>query len=422
MRTTAPRGTRDIKEREALAFRSLETAALDAFHRYGYEEIRTPVFESQDLFHRAVGETTDIVEKEMFVFTDRGGRELALRPEGTAGVVRAYLEHSYDKTGGIKKFFYIGPMFRAERPQAGRYREFWQLGAEFFGNPSPQADADTLLLIRDILTSYGLSDVTFYLNTLGCAACRPHYREALIAYLSGHRDRLCEDCKRRLDKNPLRCLDCKVDGPTLTDAPAMADHLCEACRAHDAALDALLKSVDFGHVKDPRLVRGLDYYTRTVFEIKAAGAQEAGVAGVLGAGGRYDGLVKQMGGPDVPAIGFALGIDRVCRARHGDALAQPVPTDPSKRIFVALAGAGTSEAGFKILRDLRQAGFTAEIGASDKSLKAQLRWADGWGAGRVVLVGESELSRGAVLLKDLVAHAQEEILLPGLLNKLSAKN
>jgi histidyl-tRNA synthetase len=356
-----------------------------------------------------VGETTDIVEKEMFSFEDRGGRKLALRPEGTAGVVRAYLEHSYDKTGGIKKLFYMGPMFRAERPQAGRYREFWQIGAEFFGNPSPQADADTLLLVKDILSDFGLKDVQFHLNSLGCSECRPKYREALKTWLSARKDSLCDDCKRRLDKNPLRCLDCKIDGPKLTDAPVMSDHLCEACREHDKTLDGLLKSVGFAYVKDPRLVRGLDYYTRTVFEIKAAGAGETGVSGVLGAGGRYDGLVKQMGGPEVPAIGFAVGMDRVCRARHGDALDQSVPAEPARRIFVALAGAGTSEPGFKILRDLRAGGFTAEIGASDKSLKAQLRWADGWGAGRVVLVGEEELKRGVVQMKDLAAHSQTEI-------------
>jgi histidyl-tRNA synthetase len=416
MRLSAPRGTRDIKDREALAFRELEAAALESFRRYGYEEIRTPVFETRELFRRAVGETTDIVEKEMFDFSDRGGRELSLRPEGTAGVVRSYLEHSMDKTGGIKKLFYMGPMFRAERPQAGRYREFWQIGAEFFGNPSPQADAETLLLIRDILSGFGLKEFAFHLNSLGCPDCRPAYRNALTTYLEARRASLCEDCKRRLDKNPLRCLDCKTDGPSLTDAPRTADHLCEACRAHDKELDDLLRSVEFSFVKDPRLVRGLDYYTRTVFEVKAGGL---GAQDALGAGGRYDGLVKQMGGPDTPAIGFALGVDRVCRSRHGDALDQAVPTDPARRIFVALAGVGTGETGFKILRDLRAAGLTVEIGAPEKSLKAQLRWADGWGAGRVVIVGEEELKRDAVLLKNLSDHSQKEIRLSTLQEGLS---
>lgn len=418
MRLSAPRGTRDIKEREALAFRQLEAVALEAFRRYGYEEIRTPVFESEELFHRAVGETTDIVEKEMFNFEDRGGRKLALRPEGTAGVVRAYLEHAYDKTGGIKKLFYVGPMFRAERPQAGRYREFWQLGAEFFGNPGPQADADTLLLVRDVLEGVGVQGCAFHVNSLGCPACRPKYREALTAWLSARKDGLCEDCKRRLDKNPLRCLDCKVDGPKLGDAPVMADHLCEACRAHDGALSELLAVAQFPVVRDPRLVRGLDYYTRTVFEVKAQGTGEAGVSGVLGAGGRYDGLVKQMGGPEVPAIGFALGMDRVCRARFGEELGASVQASPEKRVFVALAGAGTSVPGFKVLRELRVAGFTAEIGDPGRSLKSQFRWADGWGAGRVVVVGEEELKRGAVQLKDLATHDQAEVPLAALATRL----
>jgi histidyl-tRNA synthetase len=415
MRLTASRGTRDIKEREALAFREMEAAALDVFRRYGYDEIRTPVFESRDLFRRAVGETTDIVEKEMFDFTDRGGRELSLRPEGTAGVVRAYLEHSMDKTGGIRKLFYVGPMFRAERPQAGRYREFWQLGAEFFGNPSPQADAETLLLIRDILTAFGLTNVALHVNSLGCPDCRPAYREALKTYLTAKAEGLCDDCKRRLEKNPLRCLDCKVDGPNLTDAPRTVDHLCAPCRDHEKEVDALVASAGLSVVKDPRLVRGLDYYTRTVFEVKAAGI---GAQDALGAGGRYDGLVKQMGGPDTPAIGFALGMDRVCRAKYGEALGQAVPTEAARRVFVALAGAGTGGAGFTILRDLRAAGLTAEIGAAGRSLKAQLRWADGWGAGRVVIVGEEELKRGVVLVKDLAAHSQTEIALDELVGKI----
>jgi histidyl-tRNA synthetase len=392
MRYSAPRGTRDIKEAEARAFRELETAAQEVFRRYGYEEIRTPVFETAELFHRAVGDTTDIVEKEMYVFEDRGGRQLALRPEGTAGVVRAYLEHSWDKSGAFKKLFYAGPMFRAERPQAGRYREFWQIGAEFFGNPSPQADAETLLLVRDILTAYGLKEFKFLVNSIGCPACRPVYREALVKYLSAKKD-LCEDCQRRIVKNPLRALDCKIDGPKLADAPLMSGSLCEACRAHEKELDSLLAAVNFKPEKAPRLVRGLDYYSRTVFEVTstALGAQDA-----LGAGGRYDALVKLMGGPDVPAVGFALGMDRVVKARAGiEEAAQ------DKKVFVALAGEGTSVPGFKILRELRETGVASEIGAEDKSLKAQLRWADSSGAWLVVIVGQAELQKGEVVLKNL---------------------
>lgn len=406
MRYAAPRGTRDIKEREARAFRELEAAAQEVFRLHGYEEVRTPVYENAELFQRAVGEATDIVEKEMFTFEDRGGRKLALRPEGTAGVVRAYLEHNWDKTGALKKLFYVGPMFRAERPQAGRYREFWQVGAEFFGNPSPQADADVLLLVRGILSAYGLTEMKFLLNSIGCAECRPAYRDALVKYLSGKADGLCEDCRRRMEKNPLRCLDCKIDGPRLADAPLIGGHLCEACRAHERDLEALLRSVDFAYEKAPRLVRGLDYYTRTVFEVTSAGL---GAQDALGAGGRYDSLVKTLGGPDVPAIGFALGMDRVARARYGAALEAEGAEEGDARLFVALAGEGTGPAGFQLLRELRALGYVGEIGDPGKSLKAQMRWADAWRARYVVLVGEEEWAQRKIVLRDLKLQKQKVV-------------
>jgi histidyl-tRNA synthetase len=407
MRYSAARGTRDIKESEVAAFHELEKAARDVFRRYGYEEIRTPVFETAELFQRAVGEATDIVEKEMYVFEDRGGRKLALRPEGTAGVVRAYLEHGWDKTGGLRKLFYSGPMFRADRPQAGRYREFWQIGAEYFGNPSAQADADMLWLVKDLLEAYGLKDVKFQLNSIGCPKCRPQYRETLVKFLEGKKASLCEDCQRRLEKNPLRALDCKVDGPKLADAPKIADHLCDECRAHDKELKELLNApgLKFDYAENPWLVRGLDYYSRTVFEVTASGL---GSQDAVAAGGRYDALVKTLGGPDVPAVGFALGMDRVARARYGEAGA-PLGGDADRRVFVALAGAGTGPTGYEFVRRLRAAGFTAEVGASDKSLKAQLRWADAWNARWVVLIGEDELKRGSAQLKDLKGHTQAEV-------------
>ncbi|HOW27730.1 MAG TPA: histidine--tRNA ligase [Elusimicrobiota bacterium] len=413
MKYSAPRGTRDIIGDEVLNFRRIETIADGLFRLYGFEEIRTPVFETAELFSRAVGDTTDIVEKEMYVFQDRGGRSLSLRPEGTAGVVRAYLEHSWDKTGGgFKKLFYKGPMFRAERPQAGRYREFWQIGAEYFGNPSPEADAEVLFLVRDILDPVGAAiPVDFTLNSIGCAACRPVYREKLTSYLSAKRNGLCEDCQRRLDKNPLRALDCKTDSPQLSDAPRMADSLCEPCRRHDQQLEAILTSARFPYRKNPKLVRGLDYYNRTVFEVtsSALGAQDA-----LAAGGRYDSLVKMLGGPDIPAIGFALGMDRVAKA-----LCETPRPSASKKICVVLAGQGTGEAGFALVRAIRQqartndTGWSCEFAPSDKSLKAQFRFADNWGADHVIVIGETELARQKCLLKDLKESRQEEIDLPG---------
>lgn len=425
-RPSAPRGTRDIIDLDARSFRHLEERARACFGIYGYEEIRTPSFESADLFSRAVGDTTDIVEKEMYLFEDRGGRPLALRPEGTAGVVRAYLEHGWDQTAPVKKLWYGGPMFRAERPQAGRYREFWQIGGECFGNPSPQADAETLSLVRDILTRAGLTNgVRFSVNSIGCSVCRPAYRDALKAYLTERKADLCENCLRRLERNPLRALDCKGDGPKFTDAPLMADHLCGACLLHRDETYALLKSTAFSFEESPRLVRGLDYYTRTVFEVTAPGQ---GSQDAIGAGGRYDGLVKLLGGPETPAIGFALGIDRVARALQAQGFAAP----PPNKIFVAQAGAGTSGPAFGLAQAFRShpksaAGSVAiEIGASTKSLKAQFRAADGWGADWLLLVGEEELKKGTVVLKDLRRHSQEEIPLaeavPLLFNRITVES
>ncbi|MBL8023681.1 MAG: histidine--tRNA ligase [Elusimicrobia bacterium] len=406
-RPNAPRGTRDIIDHELRSFRRLEEGAENCFARYGYDEIRPPSFESADLFSRAVGDTTDIVEKEMYLFQDRGGRSLALRPEGTAGVVRAYLEHGWDQTAPVKKLWYGGPMFRAERPQAGRYREFWQIGGECFGNPSPQADAETLFLVRDILAAAGLRvGVRFLVNSIGCAQCRPAYRGALTAYLTARQSDLCENCVRRLERNPLRALDCKVDGPKFGDAPLMADHLCEACRVHRDDVYALLKGAGFPFEDSPRLVRGLDYYTRTVFEVTAPGQ---GSQDAIGAGGRYDGLVKLLGGPDTPAMGFALGVDRVARALEAQGVVFPV----SPKIFVAQAGQGTGVTAFRLAQELRshpsRFPVSIEIGASTKSLKAQFRAADGWGADGLILVGEEELKKGSVVLKDLRRHTQEEV-------------
>lgn len=408
-RSSAPRGTRDIFDRLIRSFRWLEERGGDCFARYGYEEIRTPSFESADLFSRAVGDTTDIVEKEMYLFQDRGGRSLALRPEGTAGVVRAYLEHGWDQTSPVKKLWYSGPMFRAERPQAGRYREFWQIGGECFGNPSPQADAETLFLARDILGAAGLTaGVRFLVNSIGCAQCRPAYREALTAYLKERQSDLCENCVRRMERNPLRALDCKVDALKFGDAPLMADHLCDACRLHRDEVDSLLKGAAFPFEEAPRLVRGLDYYSRTVFEVTAPGQ---GSQDAIGAGGRYDGLVKLLGGPDTPAVGFALGVDRVARALEAQGCLAPLPS----KIYVAQAGQGTRLPAFDLAQKMRahslqgKGHFSVELGASTKSLKAQFRAADGWGADWLVLVGEEELKRGTVILKNLRRHSQEEI-------------
>ena len=294
----AIRGTKDILPpfakatgdgaADSVQFQHLEEQARALFRRFGYSEIRTPTFEAVDLFQRSLGETTDVVQKEMYVFEDRGGRKLALRPEGTAGVARAFIEHHLSQSAPFCKLFYIGQMFRAERPQAGRYREFWQIGAEYFGNASAAADAELLLLVQTLFLSLRLEDAHLKINSLGDAKCRPKYLEALGAYIKGILPTLCEDCRHRAEKNPLRVLDCKTDGPKLADAPTIDGFWCDDCRAHFEKVQDLVRRAGGAFAVVPRLVRGLDYYTRTVFEVtsSALGAQDA-----LAAGGRYDKLV-----------------------------------------------------------------------------------------------------------------------------------
>ena len=345
----AIRGTKDILPSDAAQFQHLESEARALFRRYGYQEIRTPTFESVDLFQRSLGETTDVVQKEMYIFEDRGGRKLALRPEGTAGVVRAFIEHHLSQTSPFCKLFYIGPMFRAERPQAGRYREFWQIGAEYFGNAAPAADAELLLLVQTLFRELGLADARLKINSLGDAKCRPQYLEALSVFIKGILPTLCEDCQRRAEKNPLRVLDCKTDRDKLAGAPTIDKFWCADCRPHFEKVQELLKQGG-GHFElAPRLVRGLDYYSRTVFEItsSALGAQDA-----LAAGGRYDKLVKDLDGPDVPALGFAMGAERVIQAIQAGQKEVVKPAN-SLYIFVAAMGEPAAAQAFKLLQELR---------------------------------------------------------------------
>jgi histidyl-tRNA synthetase len=422
----AVRGTHDILPEEAGQFQKLEAQARVLFKQFGFQEIRTPTFEMLDLFHRSLGETTDIVEKEMYVFEDRGGRRLALRPEGTAGVVRAFIEHHLSQTSSICKLFYIGSMFRAERPQAGRYREFWQIGGEYFGNPYPEADAELLLMVQGLYQSLGLSDVQLKLNSLGDEKCRPVYRQALRDYLEAEKSKLCEDCQRRIEKNPFRILDCKTDGPRLAGAPTIDGFWCDECKAHFGAVRAHLDKAGAAYVIAPRLVRGLDYYNRTVFEVTttALGAQDA-----LAAGGRYDRLVKDIGGPDVPALGFALGSERTIAAIKA-AAAKEEAGKTGVRVFVAAQGEDTYPAVFQLLQELRldkglrEKGILVEGGFFRKKLGAQMTLADRWGASHCVIVGQEELEQGQVTLRFLKSSSQERLartqLIPHLLRLSSS--
>lgn len=417
MKFQAIRGTKDILPVDAARFEALETMARSVFHRFGFHEIRTPTFESLELFQRTLGETTDVVQKEMYAFEDRGGRKLALRPEGTAGVVRAFIEHHLSQSAPFCKLFYIGPMFRAERPQAGRYREFWQAGAESFGNASPTADAELLLMVQTLFESLGLKDVSLKVNSLGDAKCRPTYLEALRSYLSAKKDQLCEDCQRRIDKNPLRALDCKIDGPKLLDAPMIDQFWCPECRSHFDRVKAYLDRSGARYQVVPRLVRGLDYYSRTVFEAtsSALGAQDA-----LAAGGRYDKLVKELDGPDVPALGFAMGVERALealKAQNADSL----QAAPKPFIWVAAMGEKPAETAFGLLQQIRrESQVRADGGFFEKKLGAQLQMADKVGATHCFILGDDELARSQVTIRSLKTSSQETVDLSGVSRYIKA--
>jgi histidyl-tRNA synthetase len=408
----AVRGTKDILPEEAALFERLESEARSLFRRFGYQEIRTPTFEALDLFQRSLGESTDVVQKEMYVFEDRGGRKLALRPEGTAGVARAFVEHHLSQTHPFCKLFYMGPMFRAERPQAGRYREFWQIGAEYFGNASPAADAEILLLVQRLFQTMGVPDARLKVNSLGCGDCRPRYLAALLKFLETQMKNLCEDCRRRARQNPLRALDCKTDAGKLASAPAIDAFWCMNCRAHFASVQELFKQAGGSFEVVPRLVRGLDYYTRTIFEVvsSALGAQDA-----LAAGGRYDRLIKDLGGPDVPALGFALGVERTLQALQAASKKEVVKSTDSVYIFVAALGEPAAVEAFRLLQELRQnadlakAGIMIEGGFFDKKLGAQLGIADRIAATHCVIIGEDEMGKNEVTLRAMKSGAQERI-------------
>lgn len=373
---------------------------------WGFEEIRTPTFEEAGLFSRGVGENTDIVEKEMYVFTDRGGRQLALRPEGTACAVRAYLENNLSQKENSRRLFYIANMFRAERPQAGRYREFEQIGFEIFADPSPAADAELITLALAILNEYGLKNPALAINSIGCPNCRGPYRRALKEALDKIAGELCEDCQKRLDKNPLRCLDCKTCGPK-AQAAAPAFALCAQCAAHESTVESLLRSNDVSFKKDRSIVRGLDYYTRTVFEISAAqlGAQNA-VAG----GGRYDGLVELLGGTPTPASGFALGVDRVIEAKTAG---QAVDSARGRQAVFAVMvkpSSATLDYAFGIIHDLRKQGIAVFTPGYTDSMKSQMRQAGRSGAELALIVGDEECQNQRVVIKELGSGQQETVI------------
>ncbi len=407
MKFQVPRGTFDVMPERSSAWQAMEGKARAVSTAYGYAEIRTPIFEVTELFQRGVGETTDVVTKEMYTFADRKGRSLTLRPEATAGVMRALVEHGVAQAGRLHRLWYLGPMFRYDRPQAGRHRQFHQWGAECVGSEHPAADVEIILLLVDFLAALGLDDLAVQLNSVGHPGCRPAYQETLRQYLAPHLETLCADCRLRFDKNPLRVLDCKVphDQEIARGIPSILDSLCAACRAHFEAVQAGLTRHGVKFHLDPRLVRGLDYYTRTAFEVHdpARGAQSA-----LGGGGRYDGLIAEIGGPSVPGVGFSAGLERILLALEERGL---VPAPPRALVYLARAGGETVEdAARALLHELRRAGLaTVAEFEPGRSLGAQFKHADRLGAALAVVVGEDELAAHELTVKDLATGTQERV-------------
>jgi histidyl-tRNA synthetase len=393
----AVKGFRDVLPPEGARWRDLEDAAERVFSRYGFGEIRLPVVERTELFARSLGDTTDIVEKEMYSFRDRDDTALTLRPEATAGVVRAYVESGLVQRDPTARLWYRGPMFRRERPQRGRYRQFWQIGAEVFGRDDPLADAELLVMLTRYLADVGATDTKLELNSVGDARCRPVYRERLREFGARELASLCPDCHRRLERNPLRILDCKVEGcrAVVARAPVVLDSLCDACREHLAAVRTLLDRERVPYAMNPRLVRGLDYYCRTAFEVVAGGL---GAQNAVGGGGRYDGLVAALGGPDVPGVGFALGVERL-------AMIAPAAEDPPGPATVILPLEPRAvELAFTLATRLRDHGLAVALEPSGRSLKALLRAADRRGARVALILGEDELRAGRATIRDLARH------------------
>ncbi len=417
MLTNAPRGTKDILPDTVGDWNYVEGEIRELCRRFGYSEIRTPIFEHTELFQRGIGEGTDVVDKEMYTFTDRGERSITLRPENTASAVRAYLQNKLYAQSNLVKLFYIGSMFRYDRPQAGRMREFHQFGVEALGEANPAVDAEVILLAMNLLEGLGLKDLELSINSVGCPKCRSKYRTMLQDFFRDKLEDLCEDCRSRFERSPLRILDCKKDSdkPYMADAPKITDCLCEECAEHFAKLKELLTSAGISFTHDPRLVRGLDYYTKTAFEIKypPLGAQSA-VAG----GGRYDGLIEEMGGNPTPAVGFAIGLERLLLALESQNLLPE--KNRSVDAYVVALGETAQAEGFKLLNSLRQQGLSAAMDFAGRSMKAQMKQANKLGAKYSVILGEDEISEGVVMLRSMEDSSQAKVPMNQVAEKIKA--
>jgi len=399
------KGFNDILPDESPKWHFIERTAREVFETYGFREIRIPILEKTALFARSIGETTDIVEKEMYSFVDRGGEQVTIRPEGTASVVRAFVQHNLYSPPGLLKLYYMGPMFRHERPQAGRYRQFYQIGAEAFGIPAPSLDVEIITMLMEFFEKLGVINLALQLNSLGCLDCRPQFKESLRNYLGSCQNKLCTDCQKRLSQNPLRVMDCKNEAcrECTSGAPSLIAFLCAPCKDHFQEVQELLGALKMPYQVNIRLVRGLDYYTRTTFEIIAPGL---GTQNAVAGGGRYDGLVEELGGPPTPAIGFAIGVERLTSLLDNGGRSFKLPTP---QVFIAALGETAESEAFQILYKLRKEGIRAEKDYDNPSLKSQLRKANRSGAPWVIILGEEELQTGRAIIKEMATGHQTQV-------------
>lgn len=418
MEIKKPKGTNDILPEDIGRWHYFENLLREKSELYGYHEIRTPMFEHTELFVRGVGETTDIVGKEMYTFMDKGDRSITLRPEGTASVCRAYLENKMYGDGSIKKLYYMGPMFRYERPQKGRYKQFNQFGVEFLGSKEAITDADVIEFAVFLLEETGLKDLELQINSVGCATCKPLYKKALVDYFEDKRDKLCSSCLDRLDKNPLRILDCKNKScqEVTEDAPIMTNYLCEECDPHYQQVKTYLDYSGVEYIENPRLVRGLDYYTSTAFEIIA---KDFAAQGSLCGGGRYDGLVKLIGDRDIPGIGFAIGIERILLLMEEKNI--KINSEKKLDYYIISMGEEAEKLSFKLVNMLRKNSFYAEIDYQGKSFKNRIKTADKLNAKHLIIIGENELEKNTINIKDMDTGIQEEKDLTIFMNNLKGE-
>lgn len=416
MAITGIKGISDILPDAVGKWQWVESVARRIFTNFGFQEIRIPILEKTELFARSIGETTDIVEKEMYTFPDRNGQLLTLRPEATASVVRAFIQHQLHLQPTMRKFYTFGPMFRHERPQKGRYRQFHQINVEAFAIDDPMIDAEVIYMLLVFLDELNIADIKLHINSMGCADCRQPFRKSLADYLGKVSDSLCSDCQRRRLTNPLRIFDCKVETcrQLVREAPVLLDHLCDDCRSNFQSVKKHLSSLDVSYTIDPHMVRGLDYYTKTTFE---ALTPHLGAQNAVGGGGRYDGLMKALGGPDLPGTGFAIGMERLILLLDEKA---GVGED-SLRLFVACLGDEAQRKGFQLVQELRLRNFFAEMDYEFRSLKAQMRRADKLGVTHVLILGEDELAKGVAMLRNMAASTQEEIPLEEIVETLLQK-